>query len=262
MLSSFEIPASTQKTFSHRALVPGGHGYQQHVWHAALARDCHAFTTHPGSASDRGDGTPGFWTGNATFPRQTQNGNTLLQIFSIPEDHPIQFTHAYWPLEVFDTEQRRGHWAFGRKNKGYIALWCSTKPMLCSEVLINRELRASGNKMAWVCICSGENESGDFDAFVSTPYARALVWETIRSFRSHTPFPSIGGVAPDIVPGIDWSDHWSFEQFGFPAMMVTDTAPFRYPHYHKPSDTPDKIDYARLARITKGVERVVRDIAR
>jgi hypothetical protein len=44
--------------------------------------------------------------------------------------------------------------------------------------------------------------------------------------------------------------------------MLTDTAPFRYPHYHKPSDTPDKIDYARLARITKGVERVVRHIAR
>ena len=124
------------------------------------------FTTHPGSSSDRGDGTPGFWTGNATFPRQTQNGNTLLQIFSIPEDHPIQFTHAYWPSKAFDAQQIRGHWAFGRKNKGYIALWCSTKPVLRSDVLINSELRARGNKMAWVCICSGESESGDFDAFI------------------------------------------------------------------------------------------------
>jgi Zn-dependent M28 family amino/carboxypeptidase len=105
-------------------------------------------------------------------------------------------------------------------------------------------------------------DHGDFVAFVSTPYARALVWETIRSFRSHTPFPSIGGVAPDIVPGIDWSDHWSFEQFGFPAMMVTDTAPFRYPHYHQPSDTPDKVDNEKLARVVKGIERVIRDLVR
>ena len=105
-------------------------------------------------------------------------------------------------------------------------------------------------------------DRGDFVAFVSTPYARALVWETIRSFRSHTPFPSIGGVAPDIVPGIDWSDHWSFEQFGFPAMMVTDTAPFRYPHYHQASDTPDKVDNEKLARVVKGIERVIRDLAR
>src|SRR5215510_13622842 len=105
-------------------------------------------------------------------------------------------------------------------------------------------------------------DRGDFVAFVGTPFSRALVWETIRSFRSHTPFPSIGGVAPDIVPGIDWSDHWAFEQFNFPAMMVTDTAPFRYPHYHQLTDTPDKVDVESLARVVKGMERVIRDAAR
>jgi len=104
-------------------------------------------------------------------------------------------------------------------------------------------------------------DRGDFVAFVGTPYARALVWETIRSFRSHTAFPSIGGVAPDAVPGIDWSDHWSFEQVGFPAMMVTDTAPFRYPHYHQFTDTPDKVDVESLARVVKGMERVIRAAA-
>jgi Peptidase family M28 len=105
-------------------------------------------------------------------------------------------------------------------------------------------------------------DRGDFVAFVGTPYSRALVWETIRSFRSHTPFPSIGGVAPNIVPGIDWSDHWAFGQVGFPAMMVTDTAPFRYPHYHQLTDTPDKVDAESLARVVKGMERVIRDAAR
>jgi Peptidase family M28 len=105
-------------------------------------------------------------------------------------------------------------------------------------------------------------DRGDFVAFVGTPYARALVWETIRSFRSHTAFPSIGGVAPNAVPGIDWSDHWAFEQLGFPALMVTDTAPFRYPHYHQFTDTPDKVDMESLARVVKGMERVIRDAVR
>jgi hypothetical protein len=105
-------------------------------------------------------------------------------------------------------------------------------------------------------------DRGDFVAFVGTPSARALVWETVRSFRSHTAFPSIGGVAPDSVPGIDWSDHWAFEQVGFPAMMVTDTAPFRYPHYHQFTDTPDKVDMESLARVVKGMERVIRDAVR
>jgi hypothetical protein len=105
-------------------------------------------------------------------------------------------------------------------------------------------------------------DHGDFVAFVGTPYARALVWETIRSFRSHTAFPSIGGVAPDSVPGIDWSDHWAFGEVGFPALMVTDTAPFRYPYYHQFSDTPDKVDMESLARVVKGMERVIRDAVR
>jgi hypothetical protein len=57
------------------------------------------------------------------------------------------------------------------------------------------------------------------------------------------------------------SDHWAYWQQGWPALMVTDTANFRYPHYHTPADTPDKIDYERTARVVKGVEAVVRDLA-
>ena len=43
--------------------------------------------------------------------------------------------------------------------------------------------------------------------------------------------------------------------------MVTDTAIFRYPHYHKKEDTPDKIDFERMARVVAGLERVVADLA-
>lgn len=42
--------------------------------------------------------------------------------------------------------------------------------------------------------------------------------------------------------------------------MVTDTAPFRYPHYHKPTDTTDEVDYARLARVVVGLRDVVVDL--
>ena len=102
-------------------------------------------------------------------------------------------------------------------------------------------------------------DRGDFVSFVGLTHSRPLVQRSIESFRSHTKFPTIGGVAPVIVPGIGWSDHWAFGQYGFQGVMVTDTAPFRYPHYHEPTDTPDKIDTERLARITMGMERVIRD---
>ena len=101
-------------------------------------------------------------------------------------------------------------------------------------------------------------KTGNFIAFVGLTSSRAFVRKTVAAFRAAAPFPSVGGTAPAAVPGIDWSDHWSFEQVGIPALMATDTAPFRYPYYHTPSDTPDKIDYERLARVVSGLERVVR----
>ena len=105
-------------------------------------------------------------------------------------------------------------------------------------------------------------DRGDFVAFVGMMGSRALVRETMRSFRAHTAFPTIGGVAPGFVPGIAWSDHWAFAEHGFPAVMITDTAPFRYPHYHQASDTPDKVDADNVARVVKGIERVIRDLSR
>jgi hypothetical protein len=105
-------------------------------------------------------------------------------------------------------------------------------------------------------------DRGDFVAFVGMLNSRPLLQQTMRSFRSHTPFPTIGGVAPGFIPGIAWSDHWAFAAHGFQAVMVTDTALFRYPHYHQPTDTPDKVDTESLARVVKGMERVIRDLVR
>ncbi len=102
---------------------------------------------------------------------------------------------------------------------------------------------------------------GDFVAFVGLVSSRAFVRRAVAAFRALVPFPSEGGTAPGLIPGIDWSDHWSFERVGIPALMVTDTALFRYPHYHTPADTPDKVDYERLARVVSGLERVIRDWA-
>ncbi|TGX46546.1 M20/M25/M40 family metallo-hydrolase [Sphingomonas naasensis] len=101
-------------------------------------------------------------------------------------------------------------------------------------------------------------DTGNFIAFVGTTGSRDFVRRSVAAFRARAAFPSVGGTAPGFVQGIDWSDHWAFEQAGFPALMITDTAPFRYPRYHSTADTSDKLDYARLARVVTGLEAVVR----
>ncbi len=102
--------------------------------------------------------------------------------------------------------------------------------------------------------------TGNFIAFVSNLSSRALLHEAVAGFRRHAGFPSEGLAAPAFIPGVDWSDHWSFWEEGWPALMVTDTAPYRYPHYHTPQDTPDKVDYERLARVVTGLHRMLREL--
>jgi hypothetical protein len=65
---------------------------------------------------------------------------------------------------------------------------------------------------------------------------------------------------PGSIQGVGWSDHWSFWQQGYPAVMVTDTAPFRYAHYHEPSDTVDQVDFASLARVVDGLDAVLDEL--
>ena len=102
----------------------------------------------------------------------------------------------------------------------------------------------------------------NFIAFVALPGSRDFLHEVVGPFRRHTQLPTIGGTAPDQFDGIGWSDHWSFAKHGFPGIMITDTALFRYRHYHKPTDTPDKVDYDKLARITLGLEQTLRELVR
>jgi hypothetical protein len=100
---------------------------------------------------------------------------------------------------------------------------------------------------------------GNFLGFIGNIDSRELLRNTIRSFRAQSKFPSEGAALPNLLPGVGWSDHWSFWQQGYQAVMITDTAPFRYRHYHTLEDTIDKIDFEKLTRVVDGIGRVIRD---
>lgn len=103
---------------------------------------------------------------------------------------------------------------------------------------------------------------GNFIGFVGNVPSRALVRRAVRLFRDQKKIPAEGAALPSFVPGVGWSDQWSFWQCGYPAIMVTDTAPFRYPYYHMSSDTPAKLDYDRFALVVSGMEGVIKELAK
>jgi len=103
--------------------------------------------------------------------------------------------------------------------------------------------------------------TGNFIGFVGNIASRALVQRSLAAFREHTALPSEGVAAPGSMTGIGWSDHWAFWHEGYPALMVTDTALFRYAPYHTREDTPDQINYDRTARVVVGLAHVVTTLA-
>jgi len=101
-------------------------------------------------------------------------------------------------------------------------------------------------------------DRGNFIAFIGNLRSRTLVRRSISTFRNTAFFPSEGTATFGWIPGVFWSDHWSFWKHGYPAIMITDTAPFRYQFYHTDKDTPDKLDYARMAQVVQGLVHVIR----
>ena len=102
---------------------------------------------------------------------------------------------------------------------------------------------------------------GNFVAVVGNFRSKPLVIDFTRNFMEQSDFLVECGALFGLIPGIDWSDHWSFWRCGYPAIMLTDTALFRYPCYHTSHDITDKIDFDSLARVTYGICRTLSRMA-
>jgi len=104
--------------------------------------------------------------------------------------------------------------------------------------------------------------TGNFAGFVGYASSKGLVQGIVGSFRSNTQFPSEGIIFPDSTEDWIMSDQWSFWQQGYPALTITDTAPFRYPHHHTAEDVPSRLNYEYMARLVAGLEVVLGEVAR
>ncbi len=104
-------------------------------------------------------------------------------------------------------------------------------------------------------------ERGNFIALIGNIRSRAFLNGVKEAFREGTDMPVESLSTVSLIPGVDFSDHRSFWKFGYNAIMVTDTAFYRNPNYHGPGDTPDTLDYPRMAEVIKGLRRALEEIA-
>ena len=94
---------------------------------------------------------------------------------------------------------------------------------------------------------------GNFLAAVGNLRSWRLSWTFRRGFKRAVRFPLFSIVLPESIAEIRLSDNSSFWDQGYEALMLTDTSFLRNPHYHHPTDTPDTLDYERMAQVTLGV---------
>lgn len=103
---------------------------------------------------------------------------------------------------------------------------------------------------------------GNFIMVVSNLRSYKLAKEVTRILRIQSELIVRKFVAPTLLfPAIALSDHSSFWKAGIPAVMITDTAFYRNPNYHKSSDLPQTLDYNKMAQLIKGLYFVLNHLA-
>lgn len=96
-------------------------------------------------------------------------------------------------------------------------------------------------------------DRANFIAMISNLASREELNQLVSSFKAYSDFPVESLATFEFVPGIAWSDHLSFWREGYPAVMVTDTAFYRYEAYHTAEDTPEKLNYLAMAQVVEGL---------
>ena len=197
------------------------------------------------AANDNGSGVAAVLSLARTFS-DSKNGRTLRFVAFVNEEEPYAHT------------EQMGSWVYARRcrKRGE-----KVTAMLSLET-IGFYSDQPGSQKYPPPLGLLYPSTGDFIAFVGNTRYGQLVRQVVRAFRQNEQFPSQAGAMPNVMSDIGRSDHWPFWQEDYPALMVTDTAPFRYPYYHTPEDTVDKIDFERTARVVRGLESVIRALVK
>jgi Zn-dependent M28 family amino/carboxypeptidase len=101
-------------------------------------------------------------------------------------------------------------------------------------------------------------DRANFIAMVSNRASRKELHHLVTAFKTHSDFPVESLATFEFIPGVAWSDHLSFWREDYPALMVTDTAFYRYDAYHTAEDTPEKLNYSAMARVVEGLFHALR----
>lgn len=171
-----------------------------------------------------------------------------------PPDRPVRFAaFAFEEPPAYRTKDMGSyHYA-----KDLVSRGTAVDGMICLEMIGFFTDRPGSQHYPLPLMKLRFPKAGNYIAMVGNRKSRTFTREMAASFRKATDLPLVTLNAPAFVVGIDFSDHWSFNKFGIPAFMLTDTAFYRNPNYHASTDLPDTLDYLRMAKAVEGLAAAV-----
>ena len=165
---------------------PGQEGSREHIWQATMGPGALVFVNHPTCASVHAARRPNYWRGNGSLPRVAQWKDTLIAVYSLPEDDWMGFTHAYFPAHAFDEHVLQKGWAFARKGNAYLALTASRGlEWMTAGTHPYRELRSYGHQNIWLCQMGRKALDGTFAGFQESILSQDVAFED-RDVRLNT----------------------------------------------------------------------------
>jgi len=142
---------------------------QQHIFGVNVKGHFAVFHCHP--AIDKGKNqSPNYWVGYGHFPHAVQDKNVNLSIYSLPAEKGIiemdllDYTHAYFPKNQFDTLVMDKNYVFGKKGETYVAFVGANEFYYKNDS--DDDIIQEGKKAFWITEASSQREDGSFQDFI------------------------------------------------------------------------------------------------
>jgi hypothetical protein len=155
--------------YSVQKYHPGMFGDQHHVAGMNVNNSFSIFHSHPALEKDVKKQSPNYWVGYGHLPHVAQDRNVSLAIYNIPEkkglmqDALLDYTHAYFPSEKFDSLQMEDNYAMGSQGETYFA-FVAYKPLTFRDDAKD-DIIQNGKQTFWITEAGSENKDGSFDKF-------------------------------------------------------------------------------------------------
>lgn len=171
---------------------PGTYGDQQHVSGMNIGSAFSIFHTHPALEEGIAHQSPNYWVGYGHVPHVVQDRNVSLAVYRIPakkglmEAALLNYTHAYFPKQKFDSVFVMENYAFGKKGNTYGAFICKNK--LFFRAGTTDDLIQNGKRTFWITEAGSTDEDGSFQDFYKNIMANQLAFDStdlVLTYVSH-----------------------------------------------------------------------------